>query len=302
VTPVGNGCMATPVFSRALAEFRGCGWAVLGDQPLHEGRTRLECADGGSGWRRSGAATSHGCVVCRNGPPRTGHLARPGMPGRLVGGGGAQGEGVVMGSHNPVVASRWHPRLVCRVSAPLRLRKARQWALTTYRCSRSCSARARYPSPLMDRSCGEERVGRHRRRRYFELLGIFFRHDPIGINFDENVDEYAPEVETILPRVPEAVGIDSLTDLLHQEFDHWFSGVAGPRERYLPIAREVWSWWQSALTFDADYERVLREWLDLQAVPQPYLEGELPEHAHVGFAGNNRVPRRVSTADTGLGK
>ncbi len=38
------------------------------------------------------------------------------------------------------------------------------------------------------------------------MAAIFFRHDPIGIVFEEyqNFDEYDPEVLTILPRLATA--------------------------------------------------------------------------------------------------
>ena len=38
-------------------------------------------------------------------------------------------------------------------------------------------------------------------RLFHEVQALLFRHDPIGINFEDNVDEYAPEVGTILPRL-----------------------------------------------------------------------------------------------------
>lgn len=111
-------------------------------------------------------------------------------------------------------------------------------------------------------------------RRYYELLGIFFRHDPVGINFESNVDEYAPEVETVLPRLDEASDVDTLASLLHEEFEHWFSSSAGPRDRYLPIAQEVWQWWQRDQPHDPEYERVLGDWLSLIESP-PWPGDEL---------------------------
>lgn len=35
-----------------------------------------------------------------------------------------------------------------------------------------------------------------------EVNDLFFEFDPIGINYDTNLDEYEPEVGTILPRLP----------------------------------------------------------------------------------------------------
>jgi hypothetical protein len=45
---------------------------------------------------------------------------------------------------------------------------------------------------------------------YDEILDIVFRHDPIGINFETNADEYEPEVGTILPRLKEAASPNDL--------------------------------------------------------------------------------------------
>jgi hypothetical protein len=39
------------------------------------------------------------------------------------------------------------------------------------------------------------------KRLFTEVSAILFRHDPIGINFEGNTDEYDPEAGTILPRL-----------------------------------------------------------------------------------------------------
>ncbi len=41
---------------------------------------------------------------------------------------------------------------------------------------------------------------------YTEVESILFKHDLIGIHFEDNTDEYDPEVDTILPRLKEAKG------------------------------------------------------------------------------------------------
>jgi hypothetical protein len=81
---------------------------------------------------------------------------------------------------------------------------------------------------------------------YNEILGILFRHDPIGINFETNTDEYGPEVDTILPRLKEAHSPEELRRIIHEEFLHWFNGVdtAGPEANYDKIAQEVWAAYQ----------------------------------------------------------
>ena len=75
---------------------------------------------------------------------------------------------------------------------------------------------------------------------------LLFRHDPIGINFDHNTDEYRPEAETITLRLPEAATEHDLRRIIHEELVRWFdASIAGPVERYDSIAREVWQIWRT---------------------------------------------------------
>jgi hypothetical protein len=70
---------------------------------------------------------------------------------------------------------------------------------------------------------------------------LLFRHDPIGINFDHNTDEYRSEAETITLRLPEAATEHDLRRIIHEEFVRWFdASTAGPAERYDSITREIW--------------------------------------------------------------
>ena len=80
----------------------------------------------------------------------------------------------------------------------------------------------------------------------FEIISeIFFRNDPVGINFETNTDEYEPEVGTILPRLKECQSVSDVRQIIHQEFVKWFdSDVAGPETQYEDIAHEVWMVWQ----------------------------------------------------------
>jgi hypothetical protein len=80
-------------------------------------------------------------------------------------------------------------------------------------------------------------------RGLFEAVSeILFRHDPVGINFETNTDEYEPEVETILPRLENCKSISEVRTMIHNEFIRWFDAdTAGAEEQYENIAREVWS-------------------------------------------------------------
>ncbi len=85
---------------------------------------------------------------------------------------------------------------------------------------------------------------------YSTVSEILFRNDPIGFNFDENTDEYEPEVGTILPRLQDCTILMDVRRTIHQEFVRWFdSDIAGPEDKYQRIAEEVWiAWKQHRLT------------------------------------------------------
>jgi hypothetical protein len=89
------------------------------------------------------------------------------------------------------------------------------------------------------------------RESYGELFdattALLLQHEPIGINFEVNADEYEPEAETILPRLSSCSSSDDVLVVVHQEFVRWFGDTAGSQERYLQIARELWTLWQRHL-------------------------------------------------------
>ena len=76
------------------------------------------------------------------------------------------------------------------------------------------------------------------------LEQLLFRHDPIGINFEDNTDEYRAEAETITLRLPDSSGVEDVQRIVHEEFVHWFDEkLAGPPERYAALAGEIWDLW-----------------------------------------------------------
>ena len=106
---------------------------------------------------------------------------------------------------------------------------------------------------------------------YTEVEQILFRYDPIGIAFvgcedvAENPDEYAPEVETILPKLDTANSAEDVTDIVYEEFLHWFGleetddedmdgdgvgeeeltdeDLVGPKAAYADLSAEIWEAW-----------------------------------------------------------
>lgn len=106
----------------------------------------------------------------------------------------------------------------------------------------------------MARTGDEIRENRRRlKARYGKLFDavatLLFQKDPIGINFEENTDEYESEAETILPRLRTCKGPDDVLEVVYAEFVRWFDAdTAGPRERYVEIASEIWQLWQRYLS------------------------------------------------------
>ena len=73
-----------------------------------------------------------------------------------------------------------------------------------------------------------------------EISAILFRHDPIGINFRDNTDEYDPEAGTILPRLRPDLSAEEATAIVHEEFVRWFEPeTTGWQERYSAIGAEI---------------------------------------------------------------
>jgi hypothetical protein len=84
------------------------------------------------------------------------------------------------------------------------------------------------------------------RREYGELYDrvsrLLFNWDPIGINFEDNTDEYEPEVGSILPRLRSCASAADVQRVVHEEFCRWFDvDQAGPLESYERIGRDIWA-------------------------------------------------------------
>jgi len=82
--------------------------------------------------------------------------------------------------------------------------------------------------------------------RYEQLTGdveaLLYRHDPIGIAFGDNPDEYSPEAGSIVPRLLDVTTVEDVQRIVHEEFVRWFdSDTAGPAAGYQSIAEELWT-------------------------------------------------------------
>ena len=90
-----------------------------------------------------------------------------------------------------------------------------------------------------------QRLQAEYRELFDEVAALLFRHDPVGINFEDNMDEYEAEVGTILPRLRSCHSADEVRTVVHQEFVRWFDAdIAGPEHNYEKVATEIWEHWQ----------------------------------------------------------
>ncbi len=80
-----------------------------------------------------------------------------------------------------------------------------------------------------------------------QVSSAMLKHDPIGINFETNIDEYDPEAGRVISRLPNCHSADDVITTVHEEFVHWFGkSTAGPRSRYVDVGKEIWSIWQQS--------------------------------------------------------
>jgi hypothetical protein len=112
-----------------------------------------------------------------------------------------------------------------------------------------------FPIPLLIKlrlSAWRRRRVKRKYRRLFQASSmILFKHDPIGISFGDNTDEYDPEVGTILPRMSGCASAEDVRRVVYEEFQKWFTPeVTGDEIGYDAIARELWMLWSSPLRHD----------------------------------------------------
>jgi hypothetical protein len=77
------------------------------------------------------------------------------------------------------------------------------------------------------------------------VADLLFKHDPAGINFEVNPDEYEYEASKILPRLRECQSAADVRRAIHEALVGSFDEMtAGPAERHSEAASEIWSLWQ----------------------------------------------------------
>ncbi|MCY1370621.1 hypothetical protein D9M69_577210 [compost metagenome] len=76
---------------------------------------------------------------------------------------------------------------------------------------------------------------------FLAVSSAMFKHDLIGINFDDNTDEYDAEAGTVIPRLASCSSVEDVACVLHEEFLAWFGAeTAGEVMAYHALANEIW--------------------------------------------------------------
>ena len=73
-----------------------------------------------------------------------------------------------------------------------------------------------------------------------QLAECLFRHDPAEVQLEVNVDEYVPEVRTLMPRLPEAQSASDVHRILTEELEQWFGASVVWADRRDTAADEIW--------------------------------------------------------------
>ena len=83
---------------------------------------------------------------------------------------------------------------------------------------------------------------------FASISAALFEADPVGINFDDNTDEYDPEAGTIIPRLGSAKSAEDVQAIVYEEFCTWFGLIeTGPKEKYASVSVKIWELWRAWL-------------------------------------------------------
>ncbi len=80
---------------------------------------------------------------------------------------------------------------------------------------------------------------------FLELRAIINKHDPLGlIGIGAPLDEYEPEVKTIIVQFKNRQSLNEIHDLVYNEFLRWFEdeSTIGPKEAYKNLVMDIYNW------------------------------------------------------------
>jgi hypothetical protein len=78
-----------------------------------------------------------------------------------------------------------------------------------------------------------------------ELSSVICRHDPVGINFGDNPDEYDPEARELATRLPQCKSRVDVEHALRAIIEEWFGETPPAAFDYRILSEEIWKLWLS---------------------------------------------------------
>jgi hypothetical protein len=79
---------------------------------------------------------------------------------------------------------------------------------------------------------------------YSQLVALFYRHDPAGLAYADNFDEYESEVGTVLPRLGECRSPQDMEQVIRTELRRSLGMIFLSNDALGALAADVWSVWQ----------------------------------------------------------
>lgn len=108
-------------------------------------------------------------------------------------------------------------------------------------CGCTTGPRDQHGTAVLQSREEREAIRRAEPELFADISQILYRHDPIGINFETNTDEYDAEAGSIIARRNECTSEVATLHVVHEEFTQWFGAeTAGVRGRYAAAATELW--------------------------------------------------------------
>jgi len=103
----------------------------------------------------------------------------------------------------------------------------------------------------------DQREARKQACRQYDKLrtdfsAIMFRHDPVGINYDVNPDEYDLEAERIVPQLRTLATEKELLYVVRNVVREMFGSISGTPEQYEAMTHDLWQRWQQERSIISD--------------------------------------------------
>ncbi len=95
-------------------------------------------------------------------------------------------------------------------------------------------------------SSDRQAIKRQYGKFFDDVSAALFEADPIGLNFEDNSDEYDPEAGTIIPRLKTTKCAEDVEIIINEEFVRWFGDeYAAKNNEYKLVSEKIWALWHT---------------------------------------------------------